>query len=97
MRKKLTTTTLFSLPQGDFDDILFPGLTLRVGVNRKTWTVRHRAGGKQRRDRLGYFPELGLGEARAAARELAERADSGVLPVPPSRIRAPLTSSRWAS
>ena len=55
-----------------------PGLILRVGKRRRTWHFRYHAGGSYHRKPLGYFPAMGLGEAREAARKLIDRADRGV-------------------
>ncbi len=45
--------------------------------------MRHRIGDRQRRDVLGYFPAMGLAEARTAASKLAERVEGGAAPPPP--------------
>src|SRR5262245_6966770 len=79
MRKpKLSAAVLPTLPQGDYTDHILPGLNLTVGVKRRTWSLRHRVGGRQRRDVLGHYPAMMLADARAAARKLAERVDAGI-------------------
>lgn len=82
---KLTVLNIKTLGPGDYPDAVFPGLTFRVGKNRRSWTLRHRVGGSQRRELLGYyFPDapdapnnMGLVEARDTARKISERIDSG--------------------
>jgi integrase len=84
-RKKLSAVSIPTLPprHDPYPDPLVPGLGLRVGKNRSTWLFRYRAGGKKRNDRLGYFPAMGLADARTAARKHAERIDAGT-PAPPA-------------
>jgi integrase len=58
-----------------------PGLALRItprGV--KSWSLMLRVAGKQRRVTLGRYPELGLADARRAARAALEQADRGIVP-----------------
>lgn len=90
--KKLTVIAIKSLPPGNYADAGYPGLNLRIGVHRRTWSVYHRVGGRQRQTRLGFFPAMGLAEARRAAAELVERVDAGGAPLPPKpHPRAALT------
>ncbi len=87
--KKLSALSLPNLPVGDHPDHVFPGLTFRVQAKRKTWTLRHRIGDKQRRETLGfYFGEgqpnsMGLAAAREKAREIAGRVEAGAPIGPP--------------
>lgn len=70
-------------PQEDFWDILTPGLCLRISGRpggRKTWYVRYRVGGKQRRQKLGTYPRVSLAEARERARSNLSRAEDGADP-----------------
>jgi integrase len=83
MRKLLSALALPKLGLGEYWDPVIPGLALRVGARRRTWTLRHRRGGAHRRDVLGYFPGLSLADARAAAGRLLERVESGAAPLPP--------------
>ena len=83
-RKKLSALAIPKLSPGDWHDIVVPGLILRVGAKRQTWTYRYSAGGKKLRLTLGYHPALGLAEARDAARKASERIDGGVMPAAPS-------------
>ena len=83
-RKKLSALAIPKLSPGDWHDIVVPGLILRVGAKRQTWTYRYSAGGKKLRLTLGYHPALGLAEAREACRKASERIDGGVLPAAPS-------------
>ena len=83
-RKKLSALSIPTLSPGNWPDTVTPGLTLRVGANRKTWTYRYRAGGKNPRLTLGHFPKLTLAEAREAARKASERIDNGVMPAAPA-------------
>ena len=81
-RLKLTVLNIKTLGPGDYPDATFPGLTFRVGKNRRTWTLRHGVGGSQRREKLGYYhpdnpDSMGLVEARNAARKISDRIDSG--------------------
>jgi len=82
-QKKMTAAAIPTLPPGDHPDDLVPALMLRVGVRRKTWTVRHRMQGKYRADKIGYYPAMSLAAAREAARRLLERAEAGIVPEPP--------------
>ena len=76
--KKLVAINLPSLPVGDHYDHIFTGLVLRVGPSRRTWMYRYRQGGKRLGRQHGYFPKMSLGEAREAARNLADRVDAGM-------------------
>src|SRR5262245_61606990 len=78
MKKKLTALAIPSLPKGQYPDALMPGLNLRVGARRKTWEVRYRKSGKRHADRIGYFPAMGLAEARETAAALLKRVEAGV-------------------
>jgi integrase len=82
--KKLTSLSLKKLSAGDWHDALLPGLILRVGSKRQTWTYRFSAGGRKLRLTLGYHPVMGLSEARDACRKASERIDSGAMPVTPA-------------
>lgn len=81
-RKMLTTVALDKLKPDEYWDAICPGLILRVGARRRTWTLRHTAGGKKRRDVLGHFPAMGLAQARGAADKLLKRVDAGAPPDP---------------
>jgi integrase len=83
MRKLLSALAVPKLGAGEYWDPLIPGLALRVGARRRTWTLRHRVGGRHRRDILGYFPTLSLADARTAAGKLLERVEAGGAPLPP--------------
>jgi integrase len=83
MKKLLSAVAVPKLGTGEYWDPLIPGLALRVGARRRTWTLRHRVGGRHRRDVLGYFPTTSLAEARAAASKLLERMEAGAAPLPP--------------
>ncbi len=76
-KSKLTAAALATLPTGEYVDTLLPGLNLSVGARRKTWSLRYRVGGKQRRTVLGHHPKMGLAEARQAARDANEALDKG--------------------
>src|SRR5262245_33196195 len=83
-RKKLSAVSLPTLParHDPYPDPLMPALGLRVGKKPITWLYRYRSGGKKRNDRLGYYPAMGLADARTAARKHAERIDAGTPPPP---------------
>ena len=87
MKKKLTAIGIPTLPEGEYVDAHTPGLILRVGANRRTWEYRYRQGGKRYRDRLGYYPIVGLAEARQEAGKLAKRIDAGL---PAIAVAAPV-------
>src|SRR4029077_5009467 len=92
MRKLLSALAVPKLGTGEYWDPLIPGLALRVGTRRRTWTFRHRVGGRHRRDILGSFPSLSLADARSAAGKLLERMEAGAAPVPaPVHPRSALT------
>ena len=81
---KLTALQILCLPPGEYRDALVPGLILRIGLRRRVWQYRARIGTRQPRTPLGYFPAVGLAEAREAARSHALRIESGAPPSPPS-------------
>jgi len=83
MKKHLSALAVPKLGTGEYWDLLIPGLCLRVGARRRTWTMRHRIGDRHRRDVLGYYPVMSLAEARTAAGTLIERVDAGAAPPPP--------------
>ena len=83
MKKRLSALAVPKLGAGEYWDVLIPGLCLRVGARRRTWTMRHRIGDRHRRDVLGYFPAMSLAEARTAASRLIERFEGGAAPPPP--------------
>lgn len=57
------------------------GLCLRVSPNKKTWVVRYRADGTQRRFIIGEYPRMELADARIeASRVLREASKSGADP-----------------
>ena len=84
MKKKLTAVAVASLPPGIYTDAACAGLTLRVGVKRRTWSVFHRVGGRLTQTTIGHFPTMGLADARKAAGTLAERIEAGAPPEPPA-------------
>ena len=63
----------------DFWDTVTPGLCLRVSgaTGGKTWYVRYRANGKQRRHKLGTTERMGLADARKGAQTVMQQADAG--------------------
>jgi integrase len=83
MKRLLSAVAVPKLRPGEYWDPLIPGLALRVGAHRRTWTLRHRVGGRHRRDILGYFPILSLADARTAAGKLLARMEAGAAPMPP--------------
>jgi hypothetical protein len=80
MRKKLTALILPTLPQGAYHDSGSPGLQLRVGKTRSTWSAFHRLAGKLKQTTLGHYPQMSLSDARKAAAALADAVEAG-LPV----------------
>jgi hypothetical protein len=81
--KKLSALAVPTLPPGEWRDAALPGLILRVGARRRTWTFRARVGGVGRRDILGHFPKMSLSAAREAGRELLNRFEHSA-PIPTS-------------
>src|SRR5262249_4054264 len=91
-KKKLSAIAIPSLRGGRHHDHVIPGLEITVGNNRRTWTYRYRIGGRNPRQKLGYFPSMGLQAARDAARKLIDRLESGAAPQPaPVHPRSALT------
>jgi integrase len=82
--KKLSALSIPQLAPGDWHDVVVPGLILRVGARRRTWTYRYSAGGRKLRLPLGHFPVMGIADAREAARKASERIDGGVMPAAPA-------------
>ena len=83
-QKKLTAVSIPNLPPGTHADLIVPGLQLIVGRTRRTWAYRYRSGGARPKLTLGYFPRMGLAEARASARKASERIECGVPPAGPA-------------
>src|SRR6186713_1094522 len=77
-QKKLSAVIIPHLAEGEWWDAMLPGLILRVGKKRRSWSVRYHANGSYPRAPLGHFPAMELGEARGAARRVIERAEKGV-------------------
>lgn len=82
-RKKLSALSIEKLSPGDWHDVVVPGLIIRVGTHRKTWSYRYSAGGRKLRLILGYHPVMGLARAREACHKAAERVESGIMPAAP--------------
>lgn len=89
MAKQITDKLLRGLvSKGDREDItdtIVPALQIRNYSNRVIFSVRYRirGHGKQRRKRLGEYPDMKLQEARAEARSLLARAAMGEDPEGP--------------
>ena len=77
-QKKLSAVTIPHLAEGEWWDALLPGLILRVGKKRRSWSVRYHSNGSYPRKPLGHFPAMELAAARDAARRVIERADRGL-------------------
>jgi integrase len=75
--KKLTDIGINNLPEGIYWDAHTRGLNLRVGVNKKTWQMRYVSAGKYQFERLGFYPQLSLKEARARAEDTIDRIAAG--------------------
>ena len=74
--------------QLDVWDELVPGLAVRVGRGgSKTFIVRYRANGRQRRMKLGRYPTLSLAAARTKARKVLADAQGGEDPALDRKIR----------
>jgi integrase len=62
-------------------DALVSGLELRINPDgSKTWSLRYRIHGQQRRLKLGAYPRMGLASARTAANRELRKVDGGVDP-----------------
>ncbi|MGQ9372054.1 tyrosine-type recombinase/integrase [Azospirillum sp. ST 5-10] len=76
-------------------DIAMPGLGLRVapdsaqGDGTKTWFVRYRIAGAQRRLKLGVYPALSLAKAHEAARGVFEAVAAGKDPAGERQAEGP--------
>jgi integrase len=88
--KKLTALAIPNLTPGEWYDAVLPGLILRVGKNRRSWSYRFHANGSYHRKPLGPLPAMEVKEARDAARQLINRAERGV-PAPHPRSASVLT------
>lgn len=58
--------------QTDYFDETVKGLALRVGKQRKSWTLHLTANGVRRRLTLGLYPAMSLAAARTRALTIAE-------------------------
>ena len=91
--KKLSALAVPTLPPGEWRDAALPGLILRVGARRRTWTFRARVGGVDRRDILGHFPAMGAsagarGRARSPRSPRERRTGTGARAPSPRRLGA---------
>jgi integrase len=78
--KLLTATFVKNAPQGFHRD--GDGLYLRVkDTGAKSWVLRFRLHGEERRAGVGAYPAVGLAEARERADELRRQIRSGIDPV----------------
>lgn len=90
--KKFTALALPNLPEGEHPDPHTPGLIFRPGKRRKPWLVRYRQGGKRHAEIIGYYPAMGLADARTAADEIIKRVEVGQ-PAQPEPVIHPQSSS----
>src|SRR3954463_6731628 len=67
-------------PQVDFWDDRVTGLALRLSRRHKTFIVRYRLEGEQKRHTLGRYPSLTLAEARKKAKAALGQAAEGKEP-----------------
>ena len=75
--------------QADFWDTRVTGFGVRVSAEgRKTWVLRYRVQGRQRRMSLGTYPSLGLADARVAARRALGRVAHSEDPAAEKRAEA---------
>jgi integrase len=71
-------------------DLGYPGLALRVGHGgAKSFELFYRTGGKQRRERLGRWPQITLADARDAWRKTRELIAKGEEPSSRNGAKAP--------
>lgn len=73
-------------------DAVLPGLGIRIAhpssrheAGAKTWFVRYRSNGAQRRMKIGTYPTLGLSEAREVARQVFTAVGAGKDPAAEKR------------
>ena len=59
-QKKLSAVSVRHLAEGEWWDALLPGLILRVGKKRRSWSVRYHSNGSYPRKPLGHFPAMEL-------------------------------------
>ena len=86
--KDLTVRTLVvDAGQVDYWDTGQRGFGVRVSAHgRKTWVLRYRVDGRQRRLTLGTFPSLSLAMARAAARSALGQVADGQDPATAKQV-----------
>ena len=95
MAKELTARGIDALPipteeerLRDFSDGRVPGLSLRIFASgRRSWYLKYRQNGKQRRYKLGDYPALGLAAARQRAEAMRVGVRDGADPVRERRER----------
>ena len=95
MARELTARGIDALPipteeerLRDFSDGRVPGLSLRVFASgRRSWYLKYRQNGKQRRYKLGDYPALGLAAARQRAEAMRVGVRDGADPVRERRER----------
>ena len=88
MATKLTPRLIAALkttPQVRYvNDALIPGLALRLPAldadSDKTWSLRYRINGRQRRLTLGTLTVLSLADARQRARDELKKVSAGIDP-----------------
>jgi integrase len=86
MRRRLTDLAVARMKdQGEVWDMLLPSFGIRVGARTKTWIIATRRPGARHpvRLRVGAYPDLGVTEARAKAREMM----AGGAPPAPATFR----------
>ena len=100
-RRRLTATTLARLaaPRAagsiDYFDIGHAALCLRVSRRVKAWCVFARHNGRLRRVLLGYFPTMGLAEARRAAEALVTAFRTGRDPTEREKNTVAAVAKLW--
>jgi len=84
-------------------DANMPGLGLRVapetpqGPGTKTWFVRYRVAGAQRRMKLGTYPALSLSAAHDAARDIFKQVSKGEDPAVAKCVEPPAAPETFAA
>lgn len=74
--------------QTDYFDETVKGLALRVGAQRKTWTLHLTINAKRSRLSLGSYPALSLAAARARALTMLSSVEAGIDPRAPDTFKA---------
>ena len=79
--------------QRQFIDSGLPGLSLRVGSQRRAWTLTYRFAGMSNKVVLGHWPDMSLSTARTKAAEVQDGLKQGIDPAVKRKANA--ASAQW--